>query len=48
MSDRNVADDNTDVVNRLFAQAKEDAGESFPEWAGARHLNLDSEIEEAK
>ena len=34
MSDRNVADDNTDVVNRLFAQAKEDAGESFPEWAG--------------
>jgi len=29
---RNVADDNTDVVNRLFAQAKEDAGGSFPEW----------------
>ncbi len=28
----NVADDNTDVVNRLFAQAKEDAGGSFPEW----------------
>ncbi|MBA7565769.1 hypothetical protein ES708_07454 [subsurface metagenome] len=29
---RNVADDNTDVVNHLFAQAKEDAGGSFPEW----------------
>lgn len=29
---RNMADDNTDVVNRLFAQAKEDAGGSFPEW----------------
>ncbi|MBA7564883.1 hypothetical protein ES708_06552 [subsurface metagenome] len=29
---RNVADDNTDVVNRLLAQAKEDAGGSFPEW----------------
>ena len=29
---RNVAGDNTDVVNRLFAQAKEDAGGSFPEW----------------
>jgi len=29
---RNVADGNTDVVNRLFAQAKEDAGGSFPEW----------------
>jgi arylsulfatase A-like enzyme len=28
----NVADDNTDVVNRLFAQAKEDAGGSFPGW----------------
>ncbi|MBA7642187.1 Arylsulfatase [subsurface metagenome] len=29
---RNVADDNTDVVSRLFAQAKKDAGGSFPEW----------------
>jgi arylsulfatase A-like enzyme len=29
---RNVAGDNTDVVSRLFAQAKEDAGGSFPEW----------------
>jgi len=29
---RNVAGDNTDVVNRLFTQAKEDAGGSFPEW----------------
>jgi len=29
---RNVADDNKDVVNRLFTQAKEDAGGSFPEW----------------
>ena len=28
---RNVADDNADVVNRLFAQAKQDAGGSFPE-----------------
>jgi hypothetical protein len=29
---RNVADDNIDVVNHLFAQAKEDAKGSFPEW----------------
>jgi len=29
---RNMAGDNADVVSRLFAQAKEDAGGSFPEW----------------
>jgi arylsulfatase A-like enzyme len=28
----NVADDHTDVVNQLFAAAKDDAGGSFPEW----------------
>jgi arylsulfatase A-like enzyme len=30
--DRNVADENPEVVNGLFARAKEDAGESFPDW----------------
>jgi len=29
---RNVADESPDVVRALFAQAKEDAGESFPDW----------------
>jgi arylsulfatase A-like enzyme len=29
---RNVADEHVDVANRLFAQAKADAGGSFPEW----------------
>ncbi len=29
---KNVADDNTDVVSHLFAQAKEDASGGFPEW----------------
>jgi arylsulfatase A-like enzyme len=29
---RNVAHEHPDVVNRLFAQALEDAGGSFPEW----------------
>jgi len=29
---RNVADENPDVVNQLFALAKEDAGGGFPEW----------------
>jgi arylsulfatase A-like enzyme len=29
---RNVAEANPEVVNRLFAQAKEDAGGSFPDW----------------
>lgn len=29
---RNVAQENPGVVNRLFAQAKEDAGGSFPDW----------------
>jgi arylsulfatase A-like enzyme len=29
---RNVADDNTDVVSHLFAQAKEDARKDFPQW----------------
>jgi arylsulfatase A-like enzyme len=29
---RNVADEHPDVVNALFAQAREDAGGSFPEW----------------
>ena len=29
---RNVADEFPDVVNDLFAQAKDDAGESFPDW----------------
>jgi arylsulfatase A-like enzyme len=28
----NVADEHPDVVNALFAQAREDAGGSFPEW----------------
>ena len=27
-----MADDNTDVVSHLFAQAKEDARKGFPEW----------------
>lgn len=29
---RNVADENEEVVHRLFAQALEDAGGSFPDW----------------
>jgi len=29
---KNVAAENSDVINKLFAQAKKDAGESFPEW----------------
>lgn len=29
---KNVAAENPDVVNKLFAQTKEDAGGSFPEW----------------
>ena len=29
---RNTADENPDVVNKLFAQAKEDADGGFPEW----------------
>lgn len=29
---RNVADDNSDVVSHLFAKAKEDAKNGFPEW----------------
>ena len=28
----NVAEENADVINRLFLQAKEDAGGSFPDW----------------
>ncbi len=28
----NVAEENRDVVDRLFAQAKGDAGGGFPEW----------------
>ena len=29
---RNVGDEHPDVVDNLFAQAKEDAGGSFPGW----------------
>ena len=29
---RNAAQDNPDIVEHLFAQAKEDAGGSFPDW----------------
>jgi len=29
---RNLADEHSEIVNALFAQAKDDAGESFPEW----------------
>jgi len=29
---KNVADENPDAANKLFAQAKEGAGGSFPEW----------------
>ena len=29
---RNVTDENSNVVNHLFAQAKEDAGGGFPDW----------------
>ena len=30
--DQNVAEENSDIVNHLFLQAKEDAGGGFPEW----------------